>query len=210
LLFFFIITFIINDKILHFISKPVGNLFFFSPVEAFTVRLKIAFLSSIFLSFPFVLYFIWRFIEPALYPNEKRIIIIALVFVLILFYAGSLLSIFVVTPYGVKFLMNFSGEDLKAIIRASEYVNFLFFMTVSFGLLFQIPVVMVILSSLRLVNPRIYSKHRKIIIVFIFIISAIITPSVDAFSLLVLATPLVVIFEVGILVSKLFYKNDKN
>jgi len=202
----FILCFIFSDYILTIISKPVGNLYFFSPIEAFGVKLKLAFLCSIFTSFPFIIFQIWKFIEPALFENEKRILIIGLFSSLFLFYTGSLLSIFIITPIGVKFLMSFSTDNLKALIRADDYLNFLLFMTLSFGLLFQIPIIMTLLSAFKIVNPKIYSKHRRLIILLIFITSAIITPTVDAFSMLLLAIPLVIIFEIGIIASKIVYK----
>ncbi|MDT7879408.1 MAG: twin-arginine translocase subunit TatC [Candidatus Hydrothermia bacterium] len=205
----FIFSFIFSDYILTIISKPVGDLYFFSPIEAFSVKLKLSFLCSIFISFPFIIYQIWKFIEPALYSNEKKILIIGLISSLILFYSGSLLSIFIITPIGVKFLMSFSTENLKALIRANDYLNFLLFMTLSFGFLFQIPIVMTILSAFKLINPKFYSRNRKIIILLIFIISAIITPTVDAFSMLLLAIPLVIIFEIGIIASRIVYREKK-
>lgn len=204
----FIGCFIFSDKILHVVSKPVGTLYFFSPIEAFSIKLKLAFLSSIFISFPFIAFQVWKFIEPALFPNERFILIFGFLSSIFLFYLGSLLSIFIITPIGVKFLMSFSEENLKALIRADDYLNFLLFMTLSFGLLFQIPVVMTILSALKIVNPLLYSKHRKVIILLIFIASAIITPTVDAFSMLLLAIPLIIIYEVGIIFSKIFYRNS--
>jgi Twin arginine targeting (Tat) protein translocase TatC len=202
----FIFSFIFSDYILTIISKPVGDLYFFSPIEAFSVKLKLSFLCSIFISFPFIIYQIWKFIEPALYSNEKKILIIGLISSLILFYSGSLLSIFIITPIGVKFLMSFSTENLKALIRANDYLNFLLFMTLSFGFLFQIPIVMTILSAFKLINPKFYSRNRKIIILLIFIISAIITPTVDAFSMLLLVIPLIIIFEIGIIASRIVYR----
>ncbi|MEO0144761.1 MAG: twin-arginine translocase subunit TatC [candidate division WOR-3 bacterium] len=203
----FVLCFIFSDYILSFISKPVGNLYFFSPLEAFNVKLKLSLLCSVFLSFPFIIYQFWKFIEPALFENEKKIILTGTLSSLILFYLGCFLSIFIITPIGIKFLMSFSTENLKALIRADDYLNFLLFMTLSFGFLFQIPIVMTILSAFKIVHPRIYSKHRRLIILLIFIIAAIITPTVDAFSMLLLALPLVIIFEIGILVSKMVYKN---
>ncbi len=202
----FIICFAFSDQILSLISKPVGNLYFFSPIEAFNVKLKLSFLCSVFISFPFIVYQMWKFLEPALYQNEKKIILLGILSSLILFYSGSLFSIFIITPIGIKFLMSFSAENLKALIRANDYLNFLLFMTLSFGFLFQIPIVMTILSSFKIVHPSLYSKHRRTIILLIFIISAIITPTVDAFSMLFLALYLVIIFEIGILASKLVFK----
>jgi len=202
----FIVCFIFSDYILSIISKPLGDLYFFSPIEAFSVKLKLSFLCSIFISFPFIIYQIWKFIEPALYSNEKKVLIIGFISSLILFYSGSLLSIFIITPLGVKFLMSFSTENLKGLIRANEYLNFLLFMTLSFGFLFQIPIIMTILSAFKLINPKFYSKNRKIIIFLIFVASAIITPTVDTFSMLLLAIPLIIIFEIGIITSKIVYK----
>ncbi len=172
------------------------------------MKLKLSFLCSLFISFPFIVYQIWKFLDPALYQNEKKIILFGTLSSLTLFYLGSFLSILVITPIGVKFLISFSAENLKALIRADDYLNFLLFMTLSFGFLFQIPIVMTILSAFKIVHPRIYSKNRKIIILLIFIISAIITPTVDAFSMLLLTLPLIIIFEIGILTSKLVFKKE--
>ena len=206
----FIVCFIFSDYILTIISKPVESLYFFSPIEAFTVKLKLSFLSSIFISFPFIIYQIWKFIEPALYSNEKKVLIIGSISSIMLFYSGSLLSIFIITPIGFKFLMSFSTENLKALIRANDYLNFLLFMTLSFGFLFQIPIIMTLLSAFKIVNPELYSKNRKIIVLLIFIVSAIITPTVDAFSMLLLVIPLIIIFEIGIITSRIVYREKRN
>ncbi|MEO0203211.1 MAG: twin-arginine translocase subunit TatC [candidate division WOR-3 bacterium] len=203
----FIGSFVFSDNILGFISKPVGSLYFFSPIEAFNVKLKLSLLCSIFVSFPFIVYQFWKFLEPALFENEKKVLLLGILFSIVLFYSGIFLSIFVITPIGVKFLMSFSNENLKALIRADDYLNFLLFMSLSFGFLFQIPIAMTILSAFKVVHPSVYSKYRRIIILVIFIAAAIITPTVDAFSMLLLALPLVIIFEIGILVSKVVYKN---
>jgi len=205
----FIVSFIFSNRIIDLISRPVGQLYFFSPTEAFSVRLKVAFLSSILVAMPFIVYQGWKFIEPALYPHEKRAVFWGLFFSLIMFYLGSALSILVVSPYGIKFLMQFGGENLQPMIRAAEYLDFLLYMTIAFALLFQTPVIMVILSRMGIINPYHISRYRKHIIFALFVIAAIITPSVDAFGMLALALPLIIILEVGLIISKMVYRKRR-
>lgn len=205
----FIVSFIFSDRIIDLISRPVGQLYFFSPTEAFSVRLKVAFLSSILVAMPFIVYQGWKFIEPALYSHEKRAVFWGLFFSLLMFYLGSALSILVVSPYGIKFLMQFGGENLQPMIRAAEYLDFLLYMTIAFALLFQTPVIMVILSRMGIINPYQISRYRKHIIFALFVIAAIITPSVDAFGMLALALPLILILEVGLIISKVVYRKRR-
>ncbi len=206
----FLLAFMFNDAIVDIISRPVGQLYFFSPTEAFTVRLKVAFLSSLLISIPFIVYQGWKFIEPALYPHEKRVVFWGLFFSLLMFYAGSALSIFIVSPYGIRFLMQFGGNNLQPMIRATEYVDFLLYMTIAFALLFQTPVVMVILARVGILDPYKVSRYRKHIIFALFVAAAIITPSVDAFGMLALALPLVLILEVGLIISKIVYRKRRS
>ncbi len=205
----FVLAFVFSDRIIEIISRPVGQLYFFSPTEAFSLKIKVAFLTSILISMPFVVYQGWKFIEPALYPHEKRAVFWGLLFSLVMFYMGSALSIFVVSPYGIRFLMQFGGENLQPMIRAADYLDFLLYMTLSFALLFQTPVVMVVLSRMGIINPYSISKYRKHIVFVLFVLAAIITPSVDAFGMLALALPLIIILEVGLIISRMVYRRRR-
>ncbi len=205
----FVAAFLLSDRIIDLISKPVGQLYFFSPTEAFGVRIKVASLTSIIVSMPFIVYQGWKFVEPALYPHEKRAVFWGLFFSLLMFYLGSALSILVVSPYGIKFLMQFGGQNLQPMIRAADYLDFLLYMTLSFALLFQTPVVMVVLSRMGIINPYSISRYRKHIVFVLFVLAAIITPSVDAFGMLALALPLIVILEVGLIISKVVYRKRR-
>ncbi len=196
----------LNEAILNFITMPIGKLYFLSPVEAFFVRIKVAFVFSVLVSFPFVIYQIWLFVKPALYEHERRYVAIGTLLSVVLFYLGVGIAIFVAVPYGVKFLLQFGSDNLQALIRADEYMNFLILTSLGFGILFQIPLALTLLALLGIVNPYALSKYRKHAILAILVLSAIITPSVDALGMLMLSLPVILLFEFALQLSKLFYR----
>ncbi|NPA80532.1 MAG: twin-arginine translocase subunit TatC [Thermotogae bacterium] len=197
-----------HSQIMDFISKPVGELYLFNVQDPFFVRLKVAFMAALFFTFPYFLWEIWRFVEPALYPHEKRAAALVLLSALILFYGGALMSIFVIIPRAVKFLLSFS-EGFTTMVNANQYLNFVFWSTVIFGVVFELPVAVGILAKLGIVRSRLLQRRRREIIVAIVILTAVISPTVDMFSLLLMSLPLIALFEVSIWVAKTLEPKEK-
>ncbi len=194
-----------HDHVISFISKPVGKLYIFNVQDAFMVRLKVSLLTALFICLPYFFWEVWGFISPGLYTNERMAFGFILLSTLILFYIGAFLSVLVVMPRAVSFLLSFSGE-FETVIGANQYLSFIFWSTVVFGILFELPVAVGILARFGIISSRILSKRRREMIVGIVIVAAIISPTVDAFSLIIMSLPLIVLYEISIWVAKLVEK----
>lgn len=198
-----ILGYIFGKEAITFLARPVGKLYFFSPPEAFLVRLKIALVVGIFISVPFLLYQLWAFIRPGLLEKERKYAFPLIVAGTVLFFLGASFAFFVGLPVGIKVLLSFGGENLVGLLNANRYINFALILVLSFALLFQLPIITVFLVKLGVIDPKSVRKRRREVILGIFIVVAIITPSVDMVSLLLLAIPLIVLFELSILASTL-------
>ncbi len=201
-----IVGYIFSDQIIYLLSKPVGKLYFFSPPEAFIIRLKILLFSGLFFSAPYMLYELYKFVEPGLLPHEKKYSVPLIVSGTVLFYVGIAFGLFVALPLGVKVLVEFGGKYMQGLFNAKSYFNFALLLLFSFGILFEFPVVIVFLSEIGVIDPYKLSKQRKYVIVGIFVVAAIITPSVDMVTQSILAIPLIILFEMAIFFSKLARK----
>ena len=202
-----------NFDVLALLKEPIapylpdGRLIVTRPTDAFFVTLKLAFLIGLILAAPIVLGQVWAFLSPALYEHEKRYITPALMAGLGLFVAGAFMAYLWVLPVALKFLLtNFQWEDLSFFITATAYFGFATQLILAFGLMFEVPLFMVLLSALGLIGPQGFSKQRPLALVIASILAAMLTPP-DVASMLMLMLPVVLLYEVGILVSRLVWKN---
>lgn len=193
-----IISYLATPQILKFISKPVGKLIFISPYEAFLTSIKIAVFCGIFLSSPVVLYQIWRFVSVGLKPVEYRYIMLFLPFSLLLFLGGAAFALFIVVPYGMRFLLSFATESVIPMLSLGRYVSAVGVLMLSFGIAFQLPIVIAFLSKIGLVTYQTLKQNRKYALLLIFVIAAMLTPGPDIFSQVALAIPLLILYEIGI------------
>jgi len=200
------VAYYFSEKILLFLSKPVGQLYFFAPPEAFWVKLKLSFLTGVIVAAPYILAEAWCFVAPALKRREWLWGLPLVVLAIIMFYAGSGLALFLVAPFGIRFLSSFGGAAMNPFFGASGYINFVTFLVLSFGVLFETPIVMVILTAIGLLNPRSLARKRSYVIVAAFIVAAVLTPTVDFVTQIALALPLILLFEMGLLLSWLVYR----
>jgi len=187
--------------------NPNLKLYFLSPTEPFFTAFKISFLAGFILVSPFVFYQIWKFIEPALYEHEKKLVFPFVIFTTLFFIIGCLFSFYLVLPVAIGFFINFGNIQLgaEAIFSVKEYISFVLRMILAFGLTFELPVLLSLLARLGLVTPEFLMKSRPYFIVLAFIIAAIITPTPDAISQLMLAIPLILFYEISILMAKYLY-----
>ena len=206
ILLFGILGYFLGPLLLELIARPVGRLYFFSPVEAFYTRIKVAFLFGVAIGIPWMLFQFWLFVEPGLKPKEKRYGLPAIVSSTILFFAGVCFGYFIVIPAGLKFLLSFKTERIVHLLNLSFYLNFVLWLLVACGIFFLMPVVMFFLAKLRIINPSTLKRKRREAIVFIVIISAVITPSVDAFTLLLVTVPVFLLYEISILTATIAYR----
>lgn len=200
-----ILGFVFAGKIIDAIIA-IGNIettYFFAPIEAFTAQLKIAIFFGITVAFPFLLYQAWAFIGPGLTGNEKKISLTFIFSGMVLFLIGIAFGYFILIPYGLIFLFSFASANMQPLMNISKYLNFFIWCMLGSGLLFQLPLIVFTLIKLGIVEAKTISRHRAESIVGIMIICAIITPTGDFFTLLLISIPLILLFEISILAARL-------
>jgi sec-independent protein translocase protein TatC len=187
------------------VVKPVGKLVFIAPQEAFITNIKISFFGGLFLSSPFVLYQIWQFVSAGLKRSEKKYTLIFGPLSFIFFILGITFGYFLIVPIGIKFLLGFATDLITPMITISRYISFVGTLTFAFGVVFQLPIASLFLTKIGIVTPKFLSTKRKHAVVFIFITSAIFTPP-DVITQCLMAIPLLVLYEVGVIFSKIVYR----
>jgi len=190
-------------------ALPAGSSLVFTAVpEAFITYLKAALLAGVFFSFPFILYQIWAFVSPGLYEREKKYIYPYLFVSTIFFVAGALFCYLIVFPVVFRFFLSFATNDIRPHPAIKEYLTFTIKLLLAFGLLFQWPALILFLSRMGVVSSKTLAKNRKYAILGIFVAAAVLTPP-DLVSQLLLAGPLLVMYEGSIWMAKFFGKKEE-
>ncbi|MEE8192158.1 MAG: twin-arginine translocase subunit TatC [Gemmatimonadales bacterium] len=184
---------------------PDGKLIIIRPADAFIITLKLAVVIGAVLASPVIFAQVWKFLSPALFAHERRYIVPALLSGLGLFLAGALMAYLLVLPAVLRILYGFQYGFLEWMITADAYFGFATRLIMAFGLMFQLPLVIVLLSVLDLVRPQTFAKHRPLALVFAAVMAALLTPP-DVFSMLMMIAPLLILYESGILIAKLIGK----
>ena len=196
-------------KVLDLIIAPVlpylpdGRLAYFSPVTPFFFILKLSLLIGLILAFPIVLYQLWAFLSPALEKRERRVIVPALYGGLVLFAGGVLMAYEVALPVSMRFFTGIQSEFLQAVLGADEYLTFAVRLLVAFGIIFELPVVILILSALGLVTPRFLREKRRHAIVISTIVASLLSPGDVIVVTALMMIPLFLLYELGIWLSVL-------
>jgi sec-independent protein translocase protein TatC len=203
-----VIALFITDPAMRFISRPLLNmkteLVFTSPTEAFWTWMKVAMMLGIFISMPGILYQVWKFVAPGLHAHEKKYAVPFILVGSLLFLLGGVFAMLIIIPYASTFLVTFGQEKgWKPMLTVSSYTDFVIKFTLAFGLVFELPVVITILSLIGVVTPQFLSKNRKYAILVNFIIAAVLTPTPDMINQTLMAGPLCILYEVGIICARL-------
>jgi sec-independent protein translocase protein TatC len=177
-----------------------------SPAEALMLYMKMSFFVGIFVASPWLLYQIWAFISPGLYPNEKSWAIPFVGAGSLFFIAGAAFGHFYLFPKTFQFLGQFGGADMKFLPKIDEYYSFYSWFLLGLGLVFQIPVLILVLSRLGLVTPRFLLRWWKFAVLGSFIVAAFITPTPDMVTQTMLAGPMIGLYLIGVAVAALFGK----
>ena len=174
-----------------------------SPMDVFQiVWMKLPLLSAVFLASPWILYQVWAFIAPGLYKRERRLAIPFVVSSAGLFISGGLFAYFIAFRYGLEFLLGLGLElNIRPYISVTEYFDLFVDVMLGVGIVFEIPVLLFLLTLVRIVNPAFLVRHSRYAILAIVIMAAVITPTGDVFNLALFATPMIVLFYVGIFAS---------
>ncbi len=202
-----------KDYVFEIITRPLvkalpknSYLIYTGLTEAFFVYMKLAFFASLIITSPFIVYQIWKFISPALHSKEKKYVIPFVFFSSLLFVSGVLFGYFIALPPAFEFFVSFNNQYLQAMISFSNYISLFVTFLLGFGLSFELPVFIFFLAKMGIVNVQMLSKNRKYAILVIFIVAAILTPSPDALSQILMAIPLMFLYEVSIFVAKFAVK----
>jgi sec-independent protein translocase protein TatC len=174
----------------------------------FLIHMKITFIMALIVTFPYIVFEIWRFILPALYERERKVIRGAFAFASVLFYIGVVVGYSVVFPLMLNFFSGYQvSPDIPNTFSLTSYISLFTSLVLTFGIVFEFPTVVAVLSSLGVVTKEGMRSFRKHAICAVLILAAVITPSGDPFSLLVVSVPLYMLYEFSILICR---KNDKS
>lgn len=202
----FIALYAMSDALFGMIRKPLDtDLVFLAPAEAFFVYLKISIYFALIISIPMILYQMWMFTAPGLLGAERTYTGPFVIFGTIFFAIGATFCYFVVLPLGLKFLIGYGGEGLTPMISVGNYISFIFKLMIAFGLVFEMPIVIIFLTKLGFVNPATLAAKRSYFIVGSFVVASLLTPP-DVFTQIIMAVPIILLFEISLLVSKYFIK----
>ena len=169
----------------------------------FMIHMKVTFLAALIVAFPYLIYEIWKFIAPALYENEKNAVRGAFAFSSVLFYVGVAVGYLFIFPVMLFFFANYQvSPDVSNTFSLSSYISLMVSTVLAFGLVFEFPTVIAVLSALGVVTRQTLKKYRKYAFCAVLVLAAIITPTGDPFSLMVCSLPIYLLYEFGILISR--------
>ena len=199
-----IIVFPISKECLAYLCQRTleTDLVAYSIPEAFFSLLKLTLYTSLFCSIPVIFYHLWKAFSPIFRSKGLSSTNGILFTSLFLFYLGALFCFFVALPNGVKFLLGYQSAHIKPMISAGKYVSFCAVFIFGFGLTFELPLVLALLSTLRVVNAAFLTRNRKYAILLIGIIAAVVTPTPDVFNMSLMGVPMYVLFEIGVILVK--------
>lgn len=209
-----ITAFLVLSKLdlIRFLERPIlpflhgRNLIYTHPGTSFHILLNASLALGLILASPVILGQLWGFLSPALYSNEKRVIVPISIGIVALFLSGIALGFFVVLPLTLRFLMGLESDALTPMISATEYFDFAINMCVAFGVVFEMPIAILGLTAIGIITPGFLSKYRRHSMVACLTAAAFITPGADPFSLFALAIPLYALYELSIYVARIAYR----
>ncbi|MCB1004908.1 MAG: twin-arginine translocase subunit TatC [Acidimicrobiales bacterium] len=188
--------------------QPDATLYATSFLEPFSIRIQTSVYLGVALAMPVILWQIWRFVTPGLYPNERRAAIPFMASALFLFVLGATIA-YLTLPAALSFLIDVAGADIEVIPTVDSYLKLNLFMMLAFGIGMEFPVLLVALQLIGILEPSQLSKWRRYAIVVIAVIAAVITPSGDPISMMALAVPMYIFYEISILLGRLFARRRR-
>jgi len=205
-----VVAFAFHEQIIEFLAEPYlvatgSELAYFRPTEAFSLVMKVALWGGVILASPVILYQLWRFVAPALTPREKKWVVPLIAVLVVLFIAGITVG-YLALERGLGFLLDFGGDTLAPVIGAQFYMSFAMRFLLAFGIAFEFPVFIFAAAAVGAVTSQQLRSSRRWAVVIILIVAAVITPSGDPLTLLMLATPMYVFYELTILAVRFLLK----
>lgn len=173
--------------------------------QPFMVDLKLAIFGGVFVALPFILYQIWLFVAPALYPRERRFVVPVVISAILSFLAGAAFAYYVAFPIAFRYFLGYTTEYMQPMIAVEEYLDFAAKTILGFGVMFEMPLVILFLARFGIVSPLALARNRRWAIIAIAVLAAVLTPP-DALSMAVMAVPLYLLFEVSVLGARFVYR----
>jgi sec-independent protein translocase protein TatC len=208
----FVLSYGFKEKLFAILTKPLitamesgDKLIFTGLPEAFFTYLKVSLLSGIILAIPVIFYQFWMFVVPGLYNKERRLLFPIIFLSSVFFVGGALFGYFLVFPLGFKFFLGFASETIRPLPSMREYLSFAAKLLLAFGLAFELPIIITVLARLGLVSVDFLKKNRKYALLLFFVGAAILTPP-DVVTQIMMAFPLMALYEVSILGARIFGK----
>ncbi len=206
----FVLSYGFKERLFDILVQPLTSamqaddkLIFTGLPEAFFTYLKVSFLSGLILAAPVIIYEFWMFVSPGLYRREKRILLPIIFLSTVFFVGGSLFGYFIVFPYGFKFFLGFATDRIRALPSMKEYLSFASKLLLAFGLVFELPLALTFMARLGIVSVDFLKKNRKYAILIFFVGAAILTPP-DVVTQVMMALPLMLLYEISIVGARLF------
>jgi sec-independent protein translocase protein TatC len=203
-----LIAFPFAERMMDWLSLPITklnyNLVFNAPAEAFWVQMKVAIIAGLFIGSPGILWQVWAFVAPGLHAHERKYAAPFVIIGSLLFIGGGAFALFVVTPYAISFLLSYARPGLVPMITIENHIDFMLKFTLAFGAVFELPLAITILSRLGVVTPKMLAKNRKYAVLGAFVAGAVLTPTPDMFNQTMMAGPLIVLYELGIISARIF------
>ena len=209
-----VVCLVFGKQLLRTLQKPItdalaaagyeGTLNYFNVITPFMIYVKVSLITALFVSSPWVIYHIWQFVASGLYPHERKYVYIFGPFTAGLFAAGAAFSYFILVRFGVRFLVNFGKSlGLEPVLDVNSQLMFVLVLSMVMGLIFQLPLVMLVLVKIHIVESKTYVKQRKLFIIVALTVAAIITPTQDIVNLALATAPMLLLYELGIVLSRL-------
>ena len=201
-----------SEQLFEILSRPLtrimpddSSFIFTGLTEAFFTYLKLAFFAGLGLATPVILHQVWRFVSPGLYENERKSAVPFVLLATLFFVVGVLFGYFQVLPIAFKFFLGYNSEHIRMLPSIKLYLSFTCKFLLAFGIVFELPIIILFLSRIGLVTHHQLRANRRIVIVAIFIVAAFLTPP-DVVSQTLMAVPLLVLYEISIVIARIFGK----
>ena len=204
------------QQIFHFLMLPVfaalpegeKALHFASSIEPFLIYLKVGLYAGLFVASPFIFWQIWLFVAPGLYRRERRKIVPFVVAATLFFLGGAVFCYVVILPPTFDFLIKNTGPNITPVLMMDQQLGLVMLLVLAFGIIFELPMILTLLAMMGVVDYKFLSKYRRHAIILNVIIAAFVTPTGDPFNLALMALPMMVCYELGVLGARIFGKKD--
>ncbi len=205
-----ILVYPFSKTLLRHLHTPLGgDLVAFGIPEAFLSLLKLTLYTSLFFSIPVIFYQIWKAVAPLFKLKGAKSTVSILSTALFLFYLGASFCYFITLPFGIRFLMGYQSATIQPMISVGKFISFSVVFIFAFGLIFELPLIMALLSYIRVVSASFLTRNRRYAVLVIAVLSAALTPTPDVFNMGLMGGPLYLLFEIGVILVKIIERKRK-